>query len=78
MDLAIVVLGTLLVGAGFVALVHRLHDRSFHDAVAVVREAHGDAARAIGGLATLIAPIVSSIAGGIALLALAVLSQART
>jgi hypothetical protein len=77
MNLVTLVSGILLVGIGVVVLIHKLHDRSVHDALAVVREAHGDLVRACAPLVGLMVPIVSSIAGGLALLALAVLAQTR-
>jgi hypothetical protein len=77
MNFITLTLGILLVGSGFVVLIHKLHDRSVHDALAVVRAAHGDTVRACAALVGLMVPIVSSIAGGLALLTLAVLSQAR-
>jgi hypothetical protein len=67
------VFGILLVGTGFVTLIRKLHDRSFHEALAVVRDEHGDTVRAIGSVASMMVPIVSSIAGGIAFMVLAVL-----
>ena len=73
MNVVTLVLGILLVGTGFVTLIRKLHDRSFHDALAVVRNAHGDTVRAVGSFVTLTVPIVSSIAGGIAIAALGVL-----
>jgi hypothetical protein len=77
MSLVTLVFGILLVGTGFVTLIRKLHDRSFHEALAVVRNAHGDTVRAIGSFAGMLAPIVSSIAGGIAFVALAVLAFGR-
>ncbi len=73
MSLATLVFGILLVGIGFVTLVRKLHDRSFHEALAVVRNAHGDTVQAVGSFVTMAVPIVSSIAGGIAVVALGVL-----
>jgi hypothetical protein len=77
MSVVTLVSGILLVGIGFVVLIHKLHDRSVHDALAVVREAHGDLGRAVAPLVGLMVPIVSSIGGGLALLALAVLAHTR-
>jgi hypothetical protein len=71
------VFGILLVGTGFVTLIHKLHNRSFHEALAVVRDAHGDTVQAVASLASMMIPIVSSIAGGIAFMALAVLVLGR-
>jgi hypothetical protein len=77
MDLVTLVLGILLVGAGFVTLIRKLHDRSVHEALAVVRNAHGDTVQAIASFASMMVPIVSSIAGGIAFVVLAVLMTGR-
>jgi hypothetical protein len=77
MNLVTLILGVLFVGTGFVVLIHKLHDRSVQEALAIVRHARGDTARAIASFASLTLPIVSTIAGGLALLALAVLSHAR-
>ena len=73
MDFATLVFGILLVGTGFVTLIRKLHDRSFHEALAVVRNAHGDTVRAVGSFVSMTVPIVSSIATGIAFLALGML-----
>jgi hypothetical protein len=78
MNIISLVLGILFVGAGFVVLIHKLHDRSVHEALALIREAHGDLVPAIGSFVGLAMPIVSPIAGGIALMALAVLSLLHT
>jgi hypothetical protein len=77
MNLVTFVFGILLVGVGFVTLIRKLHDRSVHESLAVVRNAHGETARAVASFASLMVPIVSSIAGGIAFMALAVLSLGR-
>jgi hypothetical protein len=71
------VFGILLVGTGFVTLIHKLHDRSFHEALAVVRDAHGDTVQAVASFASMLVPIVSSIAGGVAVMALAILTLGR-
>ena len=73
MNLVTLVFGILLVATGFVTLIRRLHDRSFHEALAVVRNAHGDTMRAVGSFVSIAVPIVSSIATGIAFVTLAVL-----
>jgi hypothetical protein len=65
--------GVLLVGFGFVTLIHKLHDRTMHESLVVLRYARGGAARTVLPLVSTIAPIVTSIAGGIALLAAALL-----
>ena len=72
MDLVVLTFGSLLIGTGFVTLIHKLHDRSMHESLAVVRNAHGDTARAVAGFVGLLVPIVSSIATGLAILAVAV------
>jgi hypothetical protein len=76
-NVATLVFGILLVGTGFVTLIHKLHDRSLHEALAVVRDAHGDTVQAVASFASMMVPIVSSIAGGIAFMALAVLVLGR-
>jgi len=75
MNFVTLVLGLLLVGAGFVTLVHKLHDRSMHESLAMLRSAHGDTARAVASFAGLLAPIVTSIAGGLAFLAIGLLTR---
>jgi hypothetical protein len=77
MNFVTLVFGILLVGTGVVTLIRKLHDRSVHEALAVVRNAHGDTARAVGSFVSLMVPIVSSIAGGVAFVALAILSLGR-
>ena len=75
MNFVTLVLGLLLVGAGFVTLVHKLHDRSMHESLAVVRNAHGETAQAVASFVGLLAPIMASIAGGIAFLAICLLTR---
>ena len=77
MNLISLLLGMLLIGTGFVVLIHKLHDRSVHEALAAVRDAHGDLAGSCAQFVGLMVPVVSSIAGGLALLALAILTHAR-
>jgi hypothetical protein len=77
MNVVTLVFGILLVGTGFVTLIRKLHDRSVHEALAVVRNAHGDTVQAVGSFVGMMVPIVSSIAGGIAFLAMAVLGLGR-
>jgi hypothetical protein len=67
-------LGILLVGFGFVTLIHKLHDRTMHESLALLKYARGGAARTVP-LMTAMAPIVSSIIAGIALLAVALLGR---
>ena len=71
MDFVVLTFGILLIGTGFVTLIHKLHDRSMHESLAVVRNAHGDTARAVAGFVGLLVPIVSSIATGLAIVAVA-------
>ena len=63
--------GTLLIGIGVVTLVHRLHDRSMQESLVVLSSAHGNTGRAVAGFVSLLAPIVSSIATGLAILSVA-------
>jgi hypothetical protein len=73
MSFLVVAFGILFIGAGFVTLIHKLHDRSMQESLLMLRTAHGDIGRAVAGFATVLAPIVSSIATGVAILAVAVL-----
>jgi len=73
MELIVLTFGILLIGTGFVTLIHKLHDRSMQESLLMLRTAHGDTGRAVAGFATMLAPIVSSIATGLAMLAVAVL-----
>ena len=77
MNLITLVLGLFLVGTGFVVLIHKLHDRSVHEALAMIRDAHGDIVESCAQLVGLMVPVVSSIASGLALLALAALTHVR-
>ena len=72
MSFVVVAFGILLIGTGFVTLIHKLHDRSMQESLLMLRTAHGDTGRAVGGFVSLLAPIVSSIATGL-ILAVAVL-----
>jgi hypothetical protein len=65
--------GILLIGTGFVTLIHRLHDRSMQESLVVLRSARGNTGRAVAGFVGLLAPIVSSIASGVAILTIAAL-----
>jgi hypothetical protein len=60
------VLGLLLIGAGFVTLVRRLHDRSMHETMAVLRSSSRNVGPGIRAFAGLLVPIVTSIAAGVA------------
>lgn len=67
------VVGLLLIGTGFVVMVRRLHDRSMHEALAVLGNARGNLGRAMSGLVGLAVPIVTSISVGLALVVVAAL-----
>jgi len=73
MELIVLTFGILLIGTGFVTLIHKLHDRSMQESLLMLRTAHGDTGRAVAGFASMLAPIVSSIATGLAMLAVGVL-----
>jgi hypothetical protein len=75
MNLLILAFGLLLVVGGFVTLVRRVHDRSIHESLAVVKFAHGDTAPAVSAFVGLLVPIVSSIASGIAFLVVALMGR---
>jgi hypothetical protein len=77
MNLISLVFGIFLVATGFVVLIHKLHDRSVHEALAAVRDAHGDLVGSCAQFVGLMVPVVSSIAGGLALLAIAILNRVR-
>jgi hypothetical protein len=72
MSFIVLAFGILLIGTGFVTLIHKLHDRSMQESLVVLRSAHGDTGRAVAGFVSLLVPIVSSIATGLAILAVAV------
>jgi hypothetical protein len=74
MNAIILVFGVLLVATGFVTLVRKVHDRSLQESLALVRHARGGAAPAVAAFAGLLAPVVSSIAAGIVMLVIGVLS----
>jgi len=69
------VFGMLLAAAGFVALVRRVHDRSVHETLAVLRNSRGDTGPAVTAFVSLLVPIVSSIASGIAILAVSLMGR---
>jgi hypothetical protein len=73
MSFIVLALGIFLIGTGFVTLIHKLHDRSMQESLVVLRSAHGDTGRAVAGFVSLLVPIVSSIATGLAMLAVAAL-----
>jgi hypothetical protein len=69
------VVGLFLIGTGFVTLIRRLHDRSVHESVALLRHAGGDRGSAVTGLVGLLVPIVTSITAGLAFVAVGVMSR---
>jgi len=75
MNLVIFVFGVLLIGSGFVILIKRLHDRSVHETVAWLKAPGGDTARAVTAFVSLLVPIVTSIATGLAFVAAGVLGR---
>ena len=75
MNLLILAFGLLLIGGGFVTLVRKVHDRTFHETLAVLRNAHGQTASAISAFVGVLVPIVSSIASGIAILVVALMGR---
>jgi uncharacterized membrane protein HdeD (DUF308 family) len=75
MNVVTLVFGLTLIGAGFVTLVRRLHDRSMQESILVLKNPLGHAASAITGFTAVLAPIVSAIAGGLAFVAVGLLSR---
>jgi hypothetical protein len=75
MTLVAFLFGILLVGAGFVRLVWKLHDRSMHESLALLTAARGNAGQAVAALVSLIVPVVSSIAAGLAFVTVGLLSR---
>jgi len=71
MNFVVLAFGILLIGTGIVTLIHKLHDRSMQESLLVLRNAHGDTGRAVAGFVGVLVPIVSSIASGLAILAVA-------
>jgi hypothetical protein len=65
------VLGVLSIGVGFVTLVRRLHDRSMHETLAVLRSSGPNVGPSVTAFVGLLAPIVTSIAGGVAFVTIA-------
>ena len=49
MNFVVLTFGILLIGTGFVTLIHKLHDRSMQESLVVLRSAHGDTGRAVAG-----------------------------
>jgi hypothetical protein len=58
--------GLLFIGAGFVTLVWRLHDRSIHEAIAVLRNSSHNVGSSISAFVGVLAPTVTAIAIGVA------------
>lgn len=75
MNFVTLAFGLILILGGFVTLVRKVHDRSIQETLAQLKYAHGDTASAISAFVGVLVPIVSSIASGIAFLAVAVLSR---
>ena len=75
MNFVTLALGILLIGTGFVTLVHKLHDRSIHETVVRLKFAHGDMGAAMSAFVGLLVPIVTSIASGIAFLVVGMLGR---
>jgi tetrahydromethanopterin S-methyltransferase subunit F len=69
------IVGLVLIVAGFVALVRKVHDRSIQETVAQLRYAHGDIAAGLSAFAGLLVPIVSSIATGLAFVVVGMLTR---
>jgi hypothetical protein len=59
------VLGVLSIGVGFVTLVRRLHDRSMHESLAVLRNSGRNVGPSVTAFVGLLAPIVTSIVVGV-------------
>lgn len=71
MNPAMFVLGLVSIGVGFVILVRRLHDRSMHETVAVLRNSRHNVVPSVTAFVGILAPIVTSIALGVAFVAVA-------
>jgi hypothetical protein len=75
MNFVTLALGILLIGTGFVALVRKLHDRTIHESLAQMQFAHGDTAPAVSAFVSVLVPIVSAIASGIAFVVVGVMGR---
>jgi len=75
MNVVTLVFGLTLIGAGFVTLVRRLHDRSVQESILVLKNPVGDAPSAVAAFAGLLAPIVSAIASGLAFVVVSILTN---
>jgi hypothetical protein len=73
MSFLVLAFGILLIGIGFVTLIHKLHDHSMQESLVVLRSAHGNTGPAVAGVVSLLVPIVSTIATGLAILSVAAL-----
>ena len=65
------VMGLVSIGVGFVILVRRLHDRSRHETVVVLRNSRHSVVPSVTAFVGILAPIVTSIAVGVAFVAVA-------
>jgi hypothetical protein len=75
MNFVTLAFGILLIGTGFVTLVRKLHDRTIHESLAQVQFAHGGTAPAVSAFVSVLVPIVSAIASGIAIVVVGVLGR---
>jgi hypothetical protein len=66
--------GVSLILFGFVAMVRKVHDRSFQENAALLKYSR-DKAPVISAFVALLVPIVSAISGGIAFLVLGVMGR---
>jgi hypothetical protein len=73
MNPALFVLGVLLIGTGFVTLIKQLHDRTLHESLVEFRGSRSGAGRKATAFLGLLAPIVTSIAAGVAFVAVGLL-----
>jgi hypothetical protein len=74
MNVPTLLFGVLLTLVGFVALVRKVHDRSFQESVALMQFGR-DKSPAISAFVALLVPIVSAISGGIAFAVLGALGR---
>jgi len=73
MNIVTLVFGLTLIGAGVVTLVRRVHDRSVQETILVLKNPVRDAPSGVSAFVGLLVPIVSSIAGGLAFVAISAL-----
>jgi hypothetical protein len=69
-----VTFGLVLIAAGFVTLIRRLHDRSMQESILVLNNPIQSASSAVTAFAAVLAPIVSAFAGGIAFVAIGLMA----